>query len=1188
MAISFVAAGTVATGANPTVAVPAGYAAGDLLLLVTTGTAAPTAPTGWTLVSSQGAGQFITIYQKYATGSEASLAVTQAGTTTKAVMLAYRGGGAFQVVPGYSTGTSTTATPNTLTTTYANDYVISIYAGANIAQTWTANASTTSRVNSAGTTVVKSLLIADESQAAAGVSTARAATLNTSNTWSSVAIALIPTRTVYWVGGAGTWNASTTTNWADSSGGTSGVVAPSFWDSVAIDTSSGTGTISCVIASATCFNLTVTATQAITLASSGPPGLSIYGSLSYPSSGSFAPSAPLTFTGTTTGLTITSSVKTLGGSTFNGIGGSWTLGSNITLTGSLTLTNGSLTTSNFNVTCSIDFAYSGTGTASLTLGTSTISCELAGGWDFTTTTGLTFSGASSTIKVAGNTGNRFNGGGLTYGTVSINPSSSTSGASITGANTFSTLTIPTSSGGTVNTLTLGANQTITTAFNVQSGATDPTRRIFIKSDVAGTARTITSASNTLFAVDFQDINAAGAGSWTDSSRTKYWGNCAGNTGITFATGRSVYWNLAGTQNWSSIGWAATSTGTPNAQYFPLAQDTATFTNAGSVTGTITVNTKWNIGSIDMSGRTSAMTLATSSNMPFVYGNWLNGSGTTLSGTGSLTFSGRTTQSITSNGITFTQQLILDSIGGTVQLVDNFSCSSSIIINNGTFDASNKNASFNTTSGTISLGVGTKSIIMGSGVWTFGASSTVWDMTTNATGLTFSGASSTIVLSDTTTSARTFAGGGLTYGTLTIGDTTGISQTTISGANTFSTISSTKTVAHTITFSANQTINTWSVTGTSGNVVTLNSNSATVPRILTITNQTSGIDYLDVINITAPLAPVTFYAGANTILRLNVLGVAAKAPTTNQYIYVLTSGTSFTTPANWNNSNNEIHLFAGGGGGGGSRFATPNGAAGGGGGGGGYTKATNVTLSGSISYAIGAAGTAGSSGGGTGGTGGTTTFNTTNTALGGVGGSTTAIPTSVGGAGGVGTTSNGGTGGVGSTSTVALTGNGGGGGGGAGGPLGNGGNGGNGFASTTTANVAGGGGGGNGGGTAGGNASSATGGTGGNNNAGVGGGASNTAGFSGGGGGGGVGSSVISTNGSCGIDIANAGMGGGSGAGGSSGINAPNSGLFGSGGNGAGITTANAVANGRVGAQGGIVIVYSTTSTALNTNFFLMF
>ena len=62
MAISFVAAGAVVTGANPTVAVPAGYALKDLLVIVTTGTATPTTPAGWTSRGAQGLGVFLTIF----------------------------------------------------------------------------------------------------------------------------------------------------------------------------------------------------------------------------------------------------------------------------------------------------------------------------------------------------------------------------------------------------------------------------------------------------------------------------------------------------------------------------------------------------------------------------------------------------------------------------------------------------------------------------------------------------------------------------------------------------------------------------------------------------------------------------------------------------------------------------------------------------------------------------------------------------------------------------------------------------------------------------------------------------------------------------------------------------------------------------------------------------------------------
>ena len=47
----------------------------------------------------------------------------------------------------------------------------------------------------------------------------------------------------YWVGGTGTWDSVSTTNWAATSGGASGVSAPTSADVVFIDANSGSGTI---------------------------------------------------------------------------------------------------------------------------------------------------------------------------------------------------------------------------------------------------------------------------------------------------------------------------------------------------------------------------------------------------------------------------------------------------------------------------------------------------------------------------------------------------------------------------------------------------------------------------------------------------------------------------------------------------------------------------------------------------------------------------------------------------------------------------------------------------------------------------------------------------------------------------------------------------------------------------------
>ena len=87
--------------------------------------------------------------------------------------------------------------------------------------------------------------------------------------------------TYYWVGGAGTWNTASNANWAATSGGTGGIVGPpTSADDAVIDTSSGTGVITCT--GSVCRDITVTATQAITLGSATST-LSIFNNLTLPS-----------------------------------------------------------------------------------------------------------------------------------------------------------------------------------------------------------------------------------------------------------------------------------------------------------------------------------------------------------------------------------------------------------------------------------------------------------------------------------------------------------------------------------------------------------------------------------------------------------------------------------------------------------------------------------------------------------------------------------------------------------------------------------------------------------------------------------------------------------------------------------------------------------------------------------------
>jgi hypothetical protein len=89
----------------------------------------------------------------------------------------------------------------------------------------------------------------------------------------------------YWVGGAGTWDVSTTTNWSDSNGGAGGAVAPTSSDVANFTTSSGNGTV--VIAStAVCSNWVVNWTNSKTNI--------------FSLSGNFAPSGNISVNGNST------------------------------------------------------------------------------------------------------------------------------------------------------------------------------------------------------------------------------------------------------------------------------------------------------------------------------------------------------------------------------------------------------------------------------------------------------------------------------------------------------------------------------------------------------------------------------------------------------------------------------------------------------------------------------------------------------------------------------------------------------------------------------------------------------------------------------------------------------------------------------------------------------------------------
>jgi hypothetical protein len=343
------------------------------------------------------------------------------------------------------------------------------------------------------------------------------------------------------------------------------------------------------------------------------------------------------------------------------------------------------------------------------------------------------------------------------------------------------------------------------------------------------------------------------------------GDCKGNSGITFDAAKTVWWRSSGTASWNNTAsWSFTDDGTADVTAFPLAQDIATIGSTYPTSGnTVSLNVSYNVGTIDMSARTSnTMTLSTGANTS-IYGNWINGTGTTLTGAGMLIFAGRSSQTITSAGQTFTQPFTINTPGGSVTLQDAFSSSTSsnFQIVQGTFDAVSYNLSL-TNAAVLGNASTNKTIAVGSATWTLGSSGTVWNGGTPAnTTVTGTG-----TISLTNASAKTFAGGGFSYSGITLNQG-GAGTLTITGNNTFANISNTfkATGATTISLgTSTQTVGNFTASGEAGRVLTVTGTSASSPATLILTSGTvTTPDYLTVTNVRAYNLTDTWYAGANS-------------------------------------------------------------------------------------------------------------------------------------------------------------------------------------------------------------------------------------------------------------------------------------------------------------------------------------
>ena len=598
--------------------------------------------------------------------------------------------------------------------------------------------------------------------------------------------------TYYWVGGSGTWDNSSKTNWASSSGGAGGVGPPTSVDTVNFDANSGTSAVVSIASTAASGNTIINKSD-ITLSLSGNVTFSGFITLT---------TGTITLNDNVLTATYFGTTNTNARTINFGVG-------NISLTASGLTVWSCNTGSGFSVTGTplvklTSTASSGTrgvshGNSSGVTESNAISFSVTGGTDT-----VSFAGRGINVDFTGFAGTFTCGDFTCYGNV-IFP------AGITTTSNSNVLIFAPSSG--------------TKTVNIKSTLNFPIAVWSTNNAVVQLQANVTTNSTSSFQLLSGVLDLTGnSGNWTLTAGT-FSGSNSSVRSIVFGTGNitligsGTVWNTGTVTNFSY-------TGTPTINISNNSATASTVTT-GAMSAAQALNFNYTVGTYALTDTSSVYKSLSFSgfagtvpnSVRTIYGNLTLGSGATYTaGSNATTFAATSgTNTITTNGVTADFPLTFNGVGGTWQLQDNLTVGSSrtVTLTNGTLNANGKNV----TIGAFALGSGTKTLTLGSGTWTVAGAS--WDANTNVTGLTVSASTGTISM--TSGSAKTFSGGGLTWPTLNQG---GAGALTIAQSNTFANITDTVQPATVrLTAGTTQTVSALSLAGTSGNLITLDTTVA---------------------------------------------------------------------------------------------------------------------------------------------------------------------------------------------------------------------------------------------------------------------------------------------------------------------------------------------------------------------------
>lgn len=584
-----------------------------------------------------------------------------------------------------------------------------------------------------------------------------------------------------------------------------------------------------------------------------------YGSITLSTGGTFTAHGPtMAATGTFTSLG-----KTISGITVNAVGGTVTLADAMTagITSSTILTAGTLALAGFTLSTGI-FSSSGSSTRAISFGvgnialTSTtaadivLSMGIVTGFTWTGTGGFTRNQAATATVSFGITG------GSTSNAPNLTVNAGASALTITTGSYFkaviftgSTSTVTASALNMAGNLTLAsggtytsiipiflASATVTSAGKTLGNTTINGAGITVTladAMIVGIANTTTLTAGTL---DLAGFTLSTGVFSSNNSNTRAISFAAANIALTSTTA-AVFVITMGT----ATGFTWTGTGG-----FTRNQAATAQMEFGSTGGSTT-----NAPNLTVNAGASALTILSGSyfkNVNFT-GSTCGVSATLLNMAGNLTLASggsyvnvsptfRASGTFTSAGASIGSAIVNGS-GITVTLADAMAMgtTSTLTLTQGTFTAAN----FNVTAGLFSSSnSNTRTLNMGSGTWTItGSGSLAWS--TSATGFTLNPSTSTITM--TSASSKTFTGGGLTYYNLNQG---GAGTLSIGGSNTFNDITNTVQPA-TLSFTelSTQTVSNFSLSGTVGNLITIQSAFTPLQFTLSKSSGTINAQYLSI-------------------------------------------------------------------------------------------------------------------------------------------------------------------------------------------------------------------------------------------------------------------------------------------------------------------------------------------------------